>query len=36
VRAAQHGHSMEEDARRILSERCGPVPQPESLADIAL
>jgi plasmid stability protein len=35
VRAAQHGRSMEEDARRILRERCGPMPRPESLADIA-
>lgn len=35
VRAAQHGHSMEEEARRILSESCNPSPQ-ENLADIAL
>lgn len=36
VRAAQRGHSMEEEARRILSERCGPASRAESLADIAL
>ncbi len=36
VRAAQHGHSMEEEARRILSESCRAVPRSESLADIAL
>ena len=36
VRAAQHGHSMEEEARRILSESCGSVPQSKNLADLAL
>ena len=36
VRAAQYGHSMEEEARRILSETCGPISRPENLADIAL
>lgn len=36
VRAAQHGHSMEEEARRILSESCNPSPPQETLADIAL
>jgi plasmid stability protein len=36
VRAAQYGHSMEEEARRILSESCGPTPRPENLAEIAL
>jgi antitoxin FitA len=36
VRAAQNGHSMEEEARRIQSESCAPAPVPESLADIAL
>ena len=36
VRAARRGHSMEEEARRILSESCGPVSRAESLADIAL
>lgn len=36
VRAAQHGHSMEEEARRILSDSCGPVSRTENLADIAL
>jgi plasmid stability protein len=36
VRAAQHGHSMEEEARRILSERCGEASRADSLADIAL
>jgi antitoxin FitA len=35
VRAAQRGHSMEEEARRILSESCGGTSRPESLADIA-
>jgi antitoxin FitA len=36
VRAAQKGHSMEEEARRILSESCAPAPKPENLVDIAL
>jgi antitoxin FitA len=36
VRAAQHGHSMEEEARRILSESCGPASRVDNLADIAL
>ena len=36
VRAAQKGHSMEEEARRILSESCAQAPEPENLADIAL
>lgn len=35
IRAAQRGHSMEEEARRILSESCNPAPPPENLADIA-
>jgi plasmid stability protein len=36
VRAAQRGHSMEEEARRILRESCGPTSRPDNLADIAL
>jgi antitoxin FitA len=36
VRAAQRGHSMEEEARRILSESCAQPPREENLADIAL
>lgn len=36
VRAAQHGHSMEEEARRILSEACTPAESPTSLGDLAL
>jgi antitoxin FitA len=36
VRAAEHGHSMEEEARRILSESCGQAPRAENLADIAV
>jgi antitoxin FitA len=36
VRAAQRGHSMEEEARRILSESCGDGSRQENLADIAL
>jgi antitoxin FitA len=36
VRAARKGHSMEEEARRILSETCKPAPEPENLADVAL
>jgi plasmid stability protein len=36
VRAAQRGHSMEEEARRILAESCVPASRPETLADIAL
>lgn len=36
VRAAQRGHSMEEEARRILSESCRPDSRPDNLADIAL
>ena len=36
VRAAQRGHSMEEEARRILSESCGPAARPDNLAAIAL
>jgi plasmid stability protein len=36
MRAAQHGHSMEEEARRILSESCGRASRAENLADIAL
>lgn len=36
VRAARHGHSMEEEARRILGEACGPAEAPPSLADLAL
>lgn len=36
VRAAQHGRSMEEEARRILNDACPPPGRPETLADIAL
>ncbi len=36
LRAARHGRSMEEEARRILSEVCGPADRPETLADIVL
>jgi plasmid stability protein len=36
VRAAQRGHSMEEEARRILSESCAQPSREENLADIAL
>jgi len=36
VRAAQQGHSMEEEARRILSEICSPASPTANLADIAL
>lgn len=36
VRAAQHNRSMEEEARRILSESAGADRRPENLADIAL
>lgn len=36
VRAAQRGHSMEEEARRILSDSCGQVSRAENLADVAL
>ena len=36
VRAAQHGRSMEEEARRILSEACSPVEAPMSLGELAL
>jgi plasmid stability protein len=36
LRAAQYGRSIEDEARRILSERCGQMPRAESLADIAL
>ncbi len=36
ARAAQHGRSMEEEARRILSDVCGPGDRTETLADIAL
>jgi plasmid stability protein len=35
VRAAQRGHSMEEEARRILSESCSQASRAENLADIA-
>ena len=35
VRAARHGHSMEEEARRILAESCGGVARAENLAGIA-
>jgi antitoxin FitA len=35
VHAAQRGHSMEEEARRILSESCGQASRAENLADIA-
>lgn len=36
IRAARHGHSMEEEARRILGEACGPADAPPTLADLAL
>ena len=36
VRAAQRGHSMEEEARRILSESCSQAARRENLAEIAL
>ena len=36
VRAAQRGHSMEEEARRILSESCGHISRAENLAEIVL
>jgi antitoxin FitA len=36
ARAAQHGHSKEEEARRVLAESCDGVSRAENLADIAL
>lgn len=36
VRAAQHGRSMEEEARRILAEACDQEARAENLAEIAL
>ena len=36
VRAARHGHSMEEEARRILAAACTTEERPANLADIAL
>jgi plasmid stability protein len=30
LRAARHGHSMEEEARQILSETCGPDEEPQN------
>jgi antitoxin FitA len=36
VQAAQHGRSMEDEARHILAENCGPAARQESLADIAV
>jgi antitoxin FitA len=36
ARAAQHGRSMEDEARRILAESCGPAARQGSLADTAL
>jgi plasmid stability protein len=36
VRAAERGHSMEEEARRILSESCGQALRQENVAEIAL
>jgi antitoxin FitA len=30
LRAARHGRSMEEEARRILGETCGPEPKPQN------
>ncbi|MGE0148025.1 MAG: plasmid stabilization protein [Parvibaculaceae bacterium] len=36
VRAAQHGRSMEEEARRILSDACPPAEAPKSLGELAL
>lgn len=35
VRAAQRGHSMEEEARRILIEACETEAAPENLVDVA-
>ena len=35
VRAARQGHSMEEEARRILTEACETQRAPENLADVA-
>ena len=35
VRAARHGRSMEEEARRILGEACGADERPRTLADLA-
>jgi plasmid stability protein len=35
VRAAQHGHSMEKEAHRVLSESCGGA-RAKNLAEIAL
>ena len=36
VRAAEHGHSMEEEARQILSAACGTPSEAKNLADLAL
>jgi plasmid stability protein len=36
VRAARHGHSMEEEARRILAAACAHEDRPDNLADMAL
>ena len=35
VRAAQHGHSMEEEVRRILTDACEAERAPENLVDVA-
>ena len=35
VRAARHGHSMEEEARQILRQAVGAAPASISLADLA-
>ncbi len=35
VRAARHGRSMEEEARRILAEACAPEAEATNLAAIA-
>ena len=36
VRAARRGHSMEEEARRILAAACTTEERPDNLADLAL
>lgn len=36
VRAAEHGHSMEEEVRQILTAACGTGSEARNLADLAL
>lgn len=36
IRAAEHGHSMEEEARQILTAACGTAGEARNLADLAL